>query len=54
MMFGAIIVFGLAGIFYGLWMIVTGRRNIAMMVGVLVLAAALVLLAGHTMSVLPG
>jgi MFS family permease len=54
MLFGAIIVFGLAGILYGLWMIVTGRRNIAMMISVLVLAVALVAATVWTMSVLPG
>ena len=53
-MFGAVIVFGLASIAYGLWMIVTGRRSIAMMIGVLVLAAALIAIAWRTMAVLPG
>lgn len=53
-MFGAVIVFGLAAIAYGLWMIVTGRRSIAMMIGVLVLAAILIGIAWRTMAVLPG
>ncbi|MGN6820107.1 MAG: hypothetical protein ACTHJR_15690 [Sphingomonas sp.] len=52
-MFGAVIVFGLAAIAYGLWMIVTGRRSIAMMIGVLVLAALLIGIAWRTMAVLP-
>lgn len=52
-MFGAVIVFGLAAIAYGLWLIVTGRRSIAMMIGVLVLAAVLIAIAWRTMAVLP-
>ncbi|HEX7695708.1 MAG TPA: hypothetical protein VF409_14545 [Sphingomonas sp.] len=52
-MFGAVIVFGLAAIAYGLWMIVTGRRSVAMMIGVLVLAVALIAIACQTMAVLP-
>lgn len=52
--FAAVIVFGLGSIVYGLWMIVTGRRSIAMMIGVLVLAAALVAIAWRAMTVLPG
>jgi len=51
--FGAVIVFGLGSIAYGLWMIVTGRRSIAMMIGVLVLAAALIAIAWRAMAVLP-
>jgi MFS family permease len=51
--FGAVIVFGLGSIAYGLWMIVTGRRSIAMMIGVLVLAAVLIAVAWRTMAVLP-
>ena len=38
---------------YGLWMIVTGRRSVAMMIGVLVLAVALIAIACQTMAVLP-
>jgi MFS family permease len=53
MLFGAIIVFGLASILYGLWMIITGRRSIALMIGVLALALALFLVAGRTMTILP-
>jgi len=52
--FAAVIVFGLGSIAYGLWMIVTGRRSIAMMIGVLVLAAALVAISWRAMTVLPG
>jgi MFS family permease len=52
--FGAVIVFGLASIGYGLWMIVTGRRSIAMMIVVLVLAAALIAISWRAMTVLPG
>jgi len=51
--FGAVTVFGLAASAYGLWMIVTGRRSVAMMIGVLVLAAALIVIAWQTMAVLP-
>ena len=52
--FGAVIVFGLGSIAYGLWMIITGRRSIAMMIGVLVLAAVLIGVAWWAMAVLPG
>ncbi|HEX7930683.1 MAG TPA: hypothetical protein VF470_07230 [Sphingomicrobium sp.] len=52
--FGAVIVFGLGAIVYGSWMIVTGRRSIAMMIGVLVLGAALIAIAWRAMAVLPG
>jgi len=52
--FAAVIVFGLGSIGYGLWMIVTGRRSIAMMIGVLVLAAALIAIAWRAMAILPG
>jgi MFS family permease len=52
--FGAVIVFGLGSIAYGTWMIVTGRRSIAMMIGVLVLAAALIAITWRAMAVLPG
>lgn len=52
--FGAVIVFGLGSTAYGVWMIVTGRRSIAMMIGVLVLAAALFAIAWWAMTVLPG
>jgi len=52
--FAAVIVFGLGSIAYGLWMIVTGRRSIAMMIGVLVLAAVLIAIAWRAMAVLPG
>ena len=51
--FGAVIVFGLGSITYGLWMIVTGRRSIAMMIGVLVLGAALIGIAWWATAVLP-
>jgi hypothetical protein len=49
-----VIVFGLGSTAYGLWMIITGRRSIAMMIGVLVLAAALMAIAWRAMTVLPG
>jgi len=52
--FAAVIVFGLGSIAYGLWMIVTGRRSIAMMIGVLVLAAVLIAISWRAMTVLPG
>jgi MFS family permease len=52
--FGAVIVFGLGSTVYGLWMIVTGRRSIAMMIAVLVLAAALIAISWRAMTVLPG
>ena len=52
--FGAVIVFGLGSIAYGLWMIVTGRRSIALMIGLLVLAGALFTIAWWAMTVLPG
>jgi len=52
--FGAVIVFGLGSIAYGLWMIVTGRRSIAMMIAVLALAAALIAISWRAMTVLPG
>jgi MFS family permease len=52
--FGAVIVFGLGSIAYSLWLIVTGRRSIVMMIGVLVLAAALIAIAWRAMAVLPG
>jgi hypothetical protein len=53
-MFGAIIAFGLAGIGYGLFMIVTGRRSLVLMFGVLGLAVVLLALVWRTMLVLPG
>ena len=52
--FGAVIVFGLGSLAYGLWMIVTGRRSIALMIGLLVLAAALIAITWRAMVVLPG
>jgi hypothetical protein len=52
--FGAVIVFGLGSTAYGLWMIVTGRRSIAMMIGILVLAAALIAITWRAMVILPG
>jgi hypothetical protein len=53
-LFGTIIVFGVASILYGFWMIVTGQRSIALMIGVLALAVVLLLVAARTMWVLPG
>jgi len=53
MLFGVVGVFGLMSFVYGLWMIVTGRRSIAMMIGVWVLAAILVSATFYTSHVLP-
>jgi hypothetical protein len=40
-LFGAVGAFGIGAIAYGAWMIVAGRRSIAMMLGVLALALVL-------------
>jgi hypothetical protein len=52
-LFGAVGAFGTGAIAYGAWMIVTGRRSVAMMLGVLALALVLAGMCWWTLTKLP-
>ncbi|QDZ07773.1 hypothetical protein FPZ24_09980 [Sphingomonas panacisoli] len=53
MLFATIAAFGAGSMFYGLWMLFTGRRSIALMLVVLALAVAIGGMCWWTMQVVP-
>jgi hypothetical protein len=53
MLFATIAAFGAASMFYGLWMLFTGRRSVAIMLVVLAFAVALAGMCWWTLQVLP-
>jgi hypothetical protein len=53
MLFGTVAAFGAGSMFYGLWMLFTGRRSVAIMLVVLALATALGVMCWWTLQVIP-
>lgn len=53
MLLGTVAAFGAGSMFYGLWMLFTGRRSVAIMILVLALAATLGVMCWWTLQVIP-